>query len=324
MTYNGYARNAVVGMDGVGLLEQTPDETTVYDETYRNKYFYTTSTSVDGTTATTAMSDPNTYKSTIKIYFFDGKGKARIVGGIDDLEWTIKARELSATFKVATNRKYGEDSNGSEGENKYDMFVSISNIAPNRGKQVPIKLDVSVGNDIVVTFTWDGTVFKPSKAGSGITLSSIGMIPSEAMKDSDTMFIAEEQTDGLNTQVLNCYLVFTEAKAYTVTINTSDVVAKPRYTIKNEEATGNFTVSPAELRLERTSGGSHAFDNTSTHGAVWKITGFVYEDGFKQLAQFNPVFHSNGQTENMYDSGGLKITSTLQTARLFRPHKPMA
>lgn len=306
LTYNGYARNAVVGMDGVGLLEQTPDETTVYDETYRNKYFYTTSTSVDGTTATTAMSDPNTYKSTIKIYFFDGKGKARIVGGIDDLEWTIKARELSATFKVATNRKYGEDSNGSEGENKYDMFVSISNIAPNRGKQVPIKLDVSVGNDIVVTFTWDGTVFKPSKAGSGITLSSIGMIPSEAMKDSDTMFIAEEQTDGLNTQVLNCYLVFTEAKAYTVTINTSDVVAKPRYTIKNEEATGNFTVSPAELRLERTSGGSHAFDNTSAHGAVWKITGFVYEDGFKQLAQFNPVFHSNGQTENMYDSGGLK------------------
>ena len=306
LTYNGYARNAVVGMDGVGLLEQTPDETTGYDETYRNKYFYTTSTSVDGTTATTAMSDPNTYKSTIKIYFFDGKGKARIVGGIDDLEWTIKARELSATFKVATNRKYGEDSNGSEGENKYDMFVSISNIAPNRGKQVPIKLDVSVGNDIVVTFTWDGTVFKPSKAGSGITLSSSGMIPSEAMKDSDTMFIAEEQTDGLNTQVLNCYLVFTEAKAYTVTINTSDVVAKPRYTIKNEEATGNFTVSPAELRLERTSGGSHAFDNTSTHGAVWKITGFVYEDGFKQLAQFNPVFHSNGQTENMYDSGGLK------------------
>lgn len=306
LTYNGYARNAVVGMDGVGLLEQTPDETTVYDETYRNKYFYTTSTSVDGTTATTAMSDPNTYKSTIKIYFFDGKGKARIVGGIDDLEWTIKARELSAMFKVATNRKYGEDSNGSEGENKYDMFVSISNIAPNRGKQVPIKLDVSVGNDIVVTFTWDGTVFKPSKAGSGITLSSIGMIPSEAMKDSDTMFIAEEQIDGLNTQVLNCYLVFTEAKAYTVTINTSDVVAKPRYTIKNEEATGNFTVSPAELRLERTSGGSHAFDNTSTHGAVWKITGFVYEDGFKQLAQFNPVFHSNGQTENMYDSGGLK------------------
>lgn len=306
LTYNGYARNAVVGMDGVGLLEQTPDETTVYDETYRNKYFYTTSTSVDGTTATTAMSDPNTYKSTIKIYFFDGKGKARIVGGIDDLEWTIKARELSATFKVATKRKYGEDSNGSEGENKYDMFVSISNIAPNRGKQVPIKLDVSVGNDIVVTFTWDGTVFKPSKAGSGITLSSIGMIPSEAMKDSDTMFIAEEQTDGLNTQVLNCYLVFTEAKAYTVTINTSDVVAKPRYTIKDGEATGSFTVSPAELRLERTSGGSHAFDNTSTHGAVWKITGFVYEDGFKQLAQFNPVFHSNGQTENMYDSGGLK------------------
>lgn len=308
LTYNGYARNAVVGMDGVGLLEQTPDETTVYDETYRNKYFYTTSTSVDGTTATTAMSDPNTYKSTIKIYFFDGKGKARIVGGIDDLEWTIKARELSATFKVATNRKYGEDSNGSEGENKYDMFVSISNIAPNRGKQVPIKLDVSVGNDIVVTFTWNGTVFKPSKAGSGITLSSIGMIPSEAMKDSDTMFIAEEQTDGLNTQVLNCYLVFTEAKAYTVTINTSDVVAKPRYTIKNEEATGNFTVSPAELKLSRTTGGSHAFDNTSVHGAKWTITGFKYEDGFSQLAMFKPVFTADGKSSNMYDSSGMKAS----------------
>ncbi len=308
LTYNGYARNAVVGMDGVGLLEQTPDETTVYDETYRNKYFYTTSTSVDGTTATTAMSDPNTYKSTIKIYFFDGKGKARIVGGIDDLEWTIKARELSATFKVATNRKYGEDSNGSEDGNKYDMFVSISNIAPNRGKQVPIKLDVSVGNEIVVTFTWNGSAFTPSKAGSGITLLSSGMIPSEAMKDSDTMFIAEEQTDGLNTQVLNCYLVFTEAKAYTVTINTSDVVAKPRYTIKNEEATGNFTVSPAELKLSRTTGGSHAFDNTSVHGAKWTITGFKYEDGFSQLAMFKPVFTADGKSSNMYDSSGMKAS----------------
>lgn len=308
LTYNGYARNAVVGMDGVGLLEQTPDETTVYDETYRNKYFYTTSTSVDGTTATTAMSDPNTYKSTIKIYFFDGKGKARIVGGIDDLEWTIKARELSATFKVATKRKYGEDSNGSEEGNKYDMFVSISNIAPNRGKQVPIKLDVSVGNDIVVTFTWNGSAFTPSKAGSGITLLSSGMKPSEAMKDSDTMFIAEEQTDGLNTQVLNCYLVFTEAKAYTVTINTSDVVAKPRYTIKNEEATGNFTVSPAELKLSRTTGGSHAFDNTSVHGAKWTITGFKYEDGFSQLAMFKPVFTADGKSSNMYDSSGMKAS----------------
>lgn len=308
LTYNGYARNAVVGMDGVGLLEQTPDETTVYDETYRNKYFYTTSTSVDGTTATTAMSDPNTYKSTIKIYFFDGKGKARIVGGIDDLEWTIKARELSATFIVATKRKYGEDSNGSEEGNKYDMFVSISNIAPNRGKQVPIKLDVSVGNDIVVTFTWNGSAFTPSKAGSGITLLSSGMKPSEAMKDSDTMFIAEEQTDGLNTQVLNCYLVFTEAKAYTVTINTSDVVAKPRYTIKDEEATGNFTVSPAELKLSRTTGGSHAFDNTSVHGAKWTITGFKYEDGFSQLAMFKPVFTADGKSSNMYDSSGMKAS----------------
>ena len=308
LTYNGYARNAVVGMDGVGLLEQTPDETTVYDETYRNKYFYTTSTSVDGTTATTAMSDPNTYKSTIKIYFFDGKGKARIVGGIDDLEWTIKARELSATFIVATKRKYGEDSNGSEEGNKYDMFVSISNIAPNRGKQVPIKLDVSVGNDIVVTFTWNGSAFTPSKAGSGITLLSSGMKPSEAMKDSDTMFIAEEQTDGLNTQVLNCYLVFTEAKAYTVTINTSDVVAKPRYTIKDGEATGSFTVSPAELKLSRTTGGSHAFDNTSVHGAKWTITGFKYEDGFSQLAMFKPVFTADGKSSNMYDSSGMKAS----------------
>ena len=308
LTYNGYARNAVVGMDGVGLLEQTPDETTVYDETYRNKYFYTTSTSVDGTTATTAMSDPNTYKSTIKIYFFDGKGKARIVGGIDDLEWTIKARELSATFIVATKRKYGEDSNGSEEGNKYDMFVSISNIAPNRGKQVPIKLDVSVGNDIVVTFTWNGSAFTPSKAGSGITLLSSGMKPSEAMKDSDTMSIAEEQTDGLNTQVLNCYLVFTEAKAYTVTINTSDVVAKPRYTIKDGEATGSFTVSPAELKLSRTTGGSHAFDNTSVHGAKWTITGFKYEDGFSQLAMFKPVFTADGKSSNMYDSSGMKAS----------------
>ena len=316
LTYNGYARNAVVGMDGVGLLEQTPDETTVYDETYRNKYFYTTSTSVDGTTATTAMSDPNTYKSTIKIYFFDGKGKARIVGGIDDLEWTIKARELTVNFGGNSNRQYGSDDNN---ESAYDKTIQIVNIAPNFGKTVPLKIVVKYTgnnqNEIIQEYEWKwNDAANNGTFVSKYTTVDVTLLPGYSISPSQETLSLEDQAYSINMNdtsqyQIECALKFRSAKNYTIEI-IGDTKAKPRYTVKtNGDAT--FNVTPATLKIHGKDNIGSATFNNNTHNYYWYIDsskeyGLKYEDTIAVLAGFKPEFYSfNGEHAPLYKNNQL-------------------
>lgn len=316
LTYNGYARNAVVGMDGVGLLEQTPDETTVYDETYRNKYFYTTSTSVDGTTATTAMSDPNTYKSTIKIYFFDGKGKARIVGGIDDLEWTIKARELTVNFGGNSNRQYGSDDNN---ESAYDKTIQIVNIAPNFGKTVPLKIVVKYTgnnqNEIIQEYEWKwNDAANNGTFVSKYTTVDVTLLPGYSISPSQETLSLEDQAYSINMNdtsqyQIECALKFRSAKNYTIEV-IGDTKAKPRYTVKtNGDAT--FNVTPATLKIHGKDNIGSATFNNNTHNYYWYIDsskeyGLKYEDTIAVLAGFKPEFYSfNGEHAPLYKNNQL-------------------
>lgn len=316
LTYNGYARNAVVGMDGVGILEQTPDETTVYDETYRNKYFYTTSTSVDGTTATTAMSDPNTYKSTIKIYFFDGKGKARIVGGIDDLEWTIKARELTVNFGGNSNRQYGSDDNN---ESAYDKTIQIVNIAPNFGKTVPLKIVVKYTgnnqNEIVQEYEWKcNDAANNGTFVSKYTTVDVTLLPGYSISPSQETLSLEDQAYSINMNdtsqyQIECALKFRSAKNYTIEI-IGDTKAKPRYTVKNN-GDATFNVTPATLKIHGKDNIGSATFNNNTHNYYWYIDsskeyGLKYEDTIAVLAGFKPEFYSfNGEHAPLYKNNQL-------------------
>ena len=314
LVYNGYLRNAIIGLDGVDLYETAiKDDETPTIEDHKGQYIFTATTTIknaDGSTSEVneAQSDPNTYSSVIKIYYVDDNGTARLVGGNTELAWKITERELTVKFEKVTSRVYGT---GTE-DNTTDMTITISNIAPNRGMSVPIKITVAVDKEDIVVYTWNGTSFTGSNAG--VKLAYLPLEPNGTLSDEDKSSTSEDIFN-TSTYQLVARLFFTEAKSYTITVSDgSSGNTKARYVFKGNEGSAttevsdDFTVDPAELELSRTTGGSHAFDNTSVHGATWTITGFKYEDGFSQLAMFKPVFTADGKSSNMYDSSGMKAS----------------
>ena len=314
LVYNGYLRNAIIGLDGVDLYETAiKDDETPTIEDHKGQYIFTATTTIknaDGSTSEVneAQSDPNTYSSVIKIYYVDDNGTARLVGGNTELAWKITERELTVKFEKVTSRVYGT---GTE-DNTTDMTITISNIAPNRGMSVPIKITVAVDKEDIVVYTWNGTSFTGSNAG--VKLAYLPLEPNGTLSDEDKSSTSEDIFN-TSTYQLVARLFFTEAKSYTITVSDgSSGNTKARYVFKGNEGSAttevsdDFTVDPAELELSRTTGGSHAFDNTSVHGATWTITGFKYKDGFSQLAMFKPVFTADGKSSNMYDSSGMKAS----------------
>lgn len=294
LIYNGYLRNAIIGLDGVYLYENPiGDNETPTINGYKGQYIFTATTTIknaDGSTSEVneAQSDPNTYSSVIKIYYVDDNGTARLVGGNTELAWKITERELTVKFEKVTNRVYGTGA-----DNSTDMTITISNIAPNRGKSVPIKITVAVDKEDIVVYTWNGTSFTGSNVG--VKLAYL-LEPNGTLSDEDKSSTSENITDE-NTYQLVARLFFTEAKSYTITVSDgSSGNTKARYVFKvNEgsaatEVSDNFTVIPAELKLVSSYATSSAYDGTYK-GKEWLVTGFKYNDGILQFAEFGPSFN---------------------------------
>ncbi len=294
LIYNGYLRNAIIGLDGVDLYENPiGDNETPTINGYKGQYIFTATTTIknaDGSTSEVneAQSDPNTYSSVIKIYYVDDNGTARLVGGNTELAWKITERELTVKFEKVTNRVYGTGA-----DNSTDMTITISNIAPNRGKSVPIKITVAVDKEDIVVYTWNGTSFTGSNVG--VKLAYL-LEPNGTLSDEDKSSTSENITDE-NTYQLVARLFFTEAKSYTITVSDgSSGNTKARYVFKvNEgsaatEVSDNFTVIPAELKLVSSYATSSAYDGTYK-GKEWLVTGFKYNDGILQFAEFGPSFN---------------------------------
>lgn len=294
LIYNGYLRNAIIGLDGVDLYENPiGDNETPTINGYKGQYIFTATTTIknaDGSTSEVneAQSDPNTYSSVIKIYYVDDNGTARLVGGNTELAWKITERELTVKFEKVTNRVYGTGA-----DNSTDMTITISNIAPNRGKSVPIKITVAVDKEDIVVYTWNGTSFTGSNVG--VKLAYL-VEPNGTLSDEDKSSTSENITDE-NTYQLVARLFFTEAKSYTITVSDgSSGNTKARYVFKvNEgsaatEVSDNFTVIPAELKLVSSYATSSAYDGTYK-GKEWLVTGFKYNDGILQFAEFGPSFN---------------------------------
>lgn len=295
LIYNGYLRNAIIGLDGVDLYENPiGDNETPTINGYKGQYIFTATTTIkndDGSTTEVneAQSDPNTYVSIVKIYYVDDNSKARLVGGNTGLGWKISERELAVAFEHTTNRTYGT---GTE-DNTTDMTVTIDNIAPKRGVTVPIRIVVSYGaqEDSRVIFTWDGTKF--NGADENIKLTSIPMTQSGTLSDKDKESTSETIEDEATYQLV-VKLFFKQAKSYTITV--LDSSQKARYTFKKNggsssaEVSDEFTVLPAELRLVSSYATSSAYDGTYK-GKEWLVTGFKYNDGILQFAEFGPLFN---------------------------------
>ena len=298
LIYNGYLRNAIIGLDGVDLYE-TPiaDGDTPTITGHKGKYIFTATTKVEGgtTEVNEAQSDPNTYISVVKIYYVDDDGVARLVGGNTELKWSISERDLTVKFDKSNDRVYGSVE---KTDDATDMTITIGNIAPKRGTSVPIRITVSYDNDKSVVFEWNGTSFSNSQSavdGVKLKLGSFGK--NGALSDDDKKSTSEDITDESTYQII-AKLFFEHAKIYTVTV--SDGSTKARYKfMKGDDQTSDvsvserFQVTPAvlTLKLGQDVSASGAYDGKEKDKVFWVVSDFKYSDGIDAFALFKPSYN---------------------------------
>lgn len=303
LTFNGYLRYAPVG------ITASEGETVSYiknPETATgkpNSYCYSADTTTAGGQGTDgAQTNPGSFHSQVNIYYFDSEGKPHVVGGVA-IGWTINKRDLTAEFTANTDRTYGEDrKQEGDGTVKHDMKLVVGNIAPEAGKKAGIVITISSDNESY-TFTWDGTCFDKTSAG-GIVISAEGMTDPGATNGwdaSDSLYNVTEPDDK-QTKDFSCFIDFTNAKTYTISVTTT-ATSGAQYTL---DKTTNFSVKQATLTLKgvptTNNPDSVIFDN-KTHAFSWKVEGFKYNDDISQLALFSPTAYALGKSAPLFNSG---------------------
>lgn len=303
LTFNGYLRYAPVG------ITASEGETVSYiknPETATgkpNSYCYSADTTTAGGQGTDgAPTNPGSFHSQVNIYYFDSEGKPHVVGGVA-IGWTINKRDLTAEFTANTDRTYGEDrKQEGDGTVKHDMKLVVGNIAPEAGKNAGIVITISSDNESY-TFTWDGTRFDKTSAG-GIVISAAGMTDPGATNGwdaSDSLYNVTEPDDK-QTKDFSCFIDFTNAKTYTISVTTT-ATSGAQYTL---DKTTNFSVKQATLTLKgvptTNNPDSVIFDN-KTHAFSWKVEGFKYNDDISQLALFSPTAYALGKSAPLFNSG---------------------
>lgn len=303
LTFNGYLRYAPVGItasegETVSYIE---DPETATGEP--NSYCYSADTTTTGGQGTDgAQTNPGSFHSQVNIYYFDSEGKPHVVGGVA-IGWTINKRDLTAEFTANTDRTYGEDrKQEGDGTVKHDMKLVVGNIAPEAGKNAGIVITISSDNESY-TFTWDGTRFDKTSAG-GIVISAAGMTDPGATNGwdaSDSLYNVTEPDDK-QTKDFSCFIDFTNAKTYTISVTTT-ATSGAQYTL---DKTTNFSVKQATLTLKgvptTNNPDSVIFDN-KTHAFSWKVEGFKYNDDISQLALFSPTAYALGKSAPLFNSG---------------------
>lgn len=303
LTFNGYLRYAPVG------ITASEGETVSYiknPETATgkpNSYCYSADTTTAGGQGTDgAQTNPGSFHSQVNIYYFDSEGKPHVVGGVA-IGWTINKRDLTAEFTANTDRTYGEDrKQEGDGTVKHDMKLVVGNIAPKAGKNAGIVITISSDNESY-TFTWDDTRFDKTSAG-GIVISAAGMTDPGATNGwdaSDSLYNVTEPDDK-QTKDFSCFIDFTNAKTYTISVTTT-ATSGAQYTL---DKTTNFSVKQATLTLKgvptTNNPDSVIFDN-KTHAFSWKVEGFKYNDDISQLALFSPTAYALGKSAPLFNSG---------------------
>ena len=182
------------------------------------------------------------------------------------------------------------------------MKLVVGNIAPEAGKNAGIVITISSDNESY-TFTWDGTRFDKTSAG-GIVISAEGMTDPGATNGwdaSDSLYNVTEPDDK-QTKDFSCFIDFTNAKTYTISVTTT-ATSGAQYTL---DKTTNFSVKQATLTLKgvptTNNPDSVIFDN-KTHAFSWKVEGFKYNDDISQLALFSPTAYALGKSAPLFNSG---------------------
>lgn len=243
LTYNGYQRIGVVGMDGVTIFTGDNILKHTFMENEREKYYFTTTTTETTesgqTTTTTPMTNAGTYSSNINIYYVDKDGNVYNVGGNSAMTWTINKRDLSIVLndgKQVNNRWYGQEWQNENSIN-YDMKFVISNIAPGQYNKEVCTITV---NDFTFTvkINENGTEANVTYSGNNKGVSLTATVTTATIENpEDKTYIADgvDTSKGYYAKTLTCYLAFTIAMEYKVTINVSTNGTVQNYSLPQSE-----------------------------------------------------------------------------------------
>lgn len=315
LTYNGYQRIGVVGMDGVTIFTGDNILKHTFMENEREKYYFTTTTTETTesgqTTTTTPMTNAGTYSSNINIYYVDKDGNVYNVGGNSAMTWTINKRALSIVLndgKQVNNRYYGQ---GWQNENSinYDMKFVISNIAPGQYNKEVCTITV---NDFTFTvkINENGTEANVTYSGDkkGVSLTATVTTATDENPEDKT-YIADgvDTSKGYYAKTLTCYLAFTIAMEYKVTINVSTNGTVQNYLLSQSEY--KFGVNERALTVTPS---SWTTGQTSTSPYT-----YVYNTKFQGL---QTIGLDSGTSENTTglvgeDKVTLMVTVTLDTGK---------
>lgn len=315
LTYNGYQRIGVVGMDGVTIFTGDNINNHVFEENEREKYYFTTATTgtTEGgqTTTTTPMTNAGMYSSNINIYYVDKGGNVYNVGGNSAMTWTINKRDLSIVLNdgnQVNNRWYGQEWQ-KDGSISYDMKFVISNIAPGQYNKEVCTITV---NKFIFTIkiNENGTEASVTYSGDnkGVLLNAT-VTTATTENPEDKTYIADgvDTSNGYYAKILTCYLAFTIAKSYDVTIDVSTNGTVQNYTLPQSEY--KFGVNERTLTVTPT---SWTTGQTSTSPYA-----YVYNTKFQGLQTIGlDSGTSNGTTGLVNeDKVTLKVTVTLNTGK---------
>lgn len=315
LTYNGYQRIGVVGMDGVTIFTDGDIHNHTFAKNEREKYYFTTATTetTEGgqAAATTPMTNAGTYSSNINIYYVDKGGNVYNVGGNSAMTWTINKRDLSIVLNdgdQVNNRWYGQEWQ-KDGSINYDMKFVISNIAPGQYNKEVCTITV---NDFIFTIkiNENGTEASVTYSGDnkGVLLNAT-VTTATTENPEDKTYIADgvDTSKGYYAKTLTCYLAFTIAKSYNVIIDVSTNGTVQNYTLPQSEY--KFGVNARTLTVKPT---SWTTGQTSTSPYT-----YVYNTKFQGLQNIGLDSGTSSGTTGLVneDKVTLKVTVTLNTGK---------
>lgn len=228
--------------------------------------------------------DAATYSDEVVVYF-KSEGNAMVVGGIDSVEWKIKAKEVEV-INSTLNGIYGNTNNVTT--------ITAKGIAATDG--VGFILSVSIDNQkwYIKTGTSE-TDFYVSKDGttweagqdyqimSGVKFVSANVsIDTTRYSNNDKKFSYNDYANGAYWNKLDLKIEFNRVKSYTLDFGYDKAVTgDENYTIKSKVNRVNVNPQKLTITIDAKNTGC-AYDGKS-HGTAWTIAGWVNNENIATL-----------------------------------------
>lgn len=306
LTYNGYERYAPISLSNDITYDVSVSENNNDDNTdKKNLYFYNT-VNKDATTPRI----PNTYYTTVYVYYFDDNCKAYVVGGIDEGAWKINQRKLAFSATDVNGKVYGDEN--------IETTITITNIALADIDDIVFTLTIEgLSNPITIDLK-NGAEFEENQ---GVTFEVVNVIQTSEvkLKGNDTKYnLKNLSASDRETGKLTFNIKFKNAKNYKLSVGLKTTIPSKYYTLQN--ANKQINVEKKALTIKRISGKSAVVFDNQTHGISWEVDGFVYGENLSNIASLIPKIYADvdGDTKDyttaLTNNGEYANTITINTS----------